>query len=93
MPADFVGLALVALLLGLKHGFDADHLAAIDAAGAAARATAIGVDYQREGIDITVSEGAGLITAEAAVPAPLGTMRAQAVFPAEIGAAAAGEGP
>jgi nickel/cobalt transporter (NiCoT) family protein len=30
LPRDFVGLALVILLLGMKHGFDADHLAAID---------------------------------------------------------------
>jgi high-affinity nickel-transport protein len=30
LPRDFVSLALVILLLGIKHGFDADHLAAID---------------------------------------------------------------
>ena len=30
LPSDFLGLALVILLLGMKHGFDADHLAAID---------------------------------------------------------------
>lgn len=30
LPADFLGLALVVLMLGIKHGFDADHLAAID---------------------------------------------------------------
>ena len=30
LPRDFIGLALVVLLLGMKHGFDADHLAAID---------------------------------------------------------------
>ena len=86
--------SLVIVAAGIVGGIAtlSAHLAAIDAAGAAARATAIGVDYQREGIDITVSEGAGLITAEAAVPAPLGTMSAQAVFPAEIGSAAAGEG-
>lgn len=30
LPGDFLGLAGVVLLLGLKHGFDADHLAAID---------------------------------------------------------------
>jgi high-affinity nickel-transport protein len=30
LPGDFVGLACVVLLLGLRHGFDADHLAAID---------------------------------------------------------------
>ena len=30
LPGDFLGLAAVVLLLGLRHGFDADHLAAID---------------------------------------------------------------
>jgi nickel/cobalt transporter (NiCoT) family protein len=30
LPRDLLGLALVALMLGIKHGFDADHLAAID---------------------------------------------------------------
>jgi high-affinity nickel-transport protein len=30
LPQDFIGLALLILLLGMKHGFDADHLAAID---------------------------------------------------------------
>jgi nickel/cobalt transporter (NiCoT) family protein len=30
LPADFLGVAVVVLLLGIRHGFDADHLAAID---------------------------------------------------------------
>lgn len=30
LPRDFLSLALVILLLGMRHGFDADHLAAID---------------------------------------------------------------
>ena len=30
LAPDFLGLACVVLLLGLRHGFDADHLAAID---------------------------------------------------------------
>ena len=30
LPSDFFGLALVVLMLGIKHGLDADHLAAID---------------------------------------------------------------
>lgn len=30
LPRDFLGMACVVLLLGLKHGLDADHLAAID---------------------------------------------------------------
>jgi high-affinity nickel-transport protein len=30
LPGDFLGVALLVLLLGMRHGFDADHLAAID---------------------------------------------------------------
>jgi len=30
LPRDFLGLALVVVMLGIKHGLDADHLAAID---------------------------------------------------------------
>src|ERR1700712_3153704 len=30
LPHDFIGLAVVVCLLGMKHGLDADHLAAID---------------------------------------------------------------
>jgi high-affinity nickel-transport protein len=30
LPQDLLGIAIVALLLGMKHGFDADHLATID---------------------------------------------------------------
>src|SRR3954468_3939830 len=30
LQGDFAGLALMVVLLGMKHGFDADHLAAID---------------------------------------------------------------
>jgi high-affinity nickel-transport protein len=30
LPHDLLGLALVVLMLGIKHGFDPDHLAAID---------------------------------------------------------------
>ncbi len=30
LPNDFLALALVVLLLGIRHGFDADHLAAVD---------------------------------------------------------------
>ncbi|KHO30210.1 hypothetical protein [Corynebacterium minutissimum] len=80
--------SLVIVAAGIVGGIAtlSAHLAAVDAAGAAARAAAIGVDYQREGVAVTITESSGLVTAEAAVPAPLGTMRAQAVFPAEIGA-------
>jgi high-affinity nickel-transport protein len=30
LPREFISLALVVLMLGMRHGFDADHLAAID---------------------------------------------------------------
>lgn len=30
LPADLLGVAVVVLLLGIRHGFDADHVAAID---------------------------------------------------------------
>ena len=30
LPHDLLAIAIVALLLGMKHGFDADHLATID---------------------------------------------------------------
>lgn len=80
--------SLVIVAAGIVGGIAtlSAHLAAIDAAGAAARSAAIGVDYQREGVTVTITESSGLVTAHAAVPAPLGTIRAQAVFPAEIGA-------
>ncbi|MEO5304229.1 MULTISPECIES: hypothetical protein [unclassified Corynebacterium] len=79
--------ALVIVAAGIVGGIAtlSAHLAAVDAAGAAARSAAIGVDYHRDGVTVSLSESSGLITAEAAVPAPLGTMRAQAVFPAEMG--------
>ncbi|KKO80510.1 hypothetical protein WU87_04940 [Corynebacterium minutissimum] len=80
--------ALVIVAAGIVGGIAtlSAHLAAVDAAGAAARSAAIGVDYHRDGVTVSLSESSGLITAEAAVPAPLGTMRAQAVFPAEMAA-------
>ena len=31
LPTDFNALAAVVFLLGMRHGFDADHLATIDA--------------------------------------------------------------
>jgi high-affinity nickel-transport protein len=30
LPADFIDMAMIILLMGMRHGFDADHLAAID---------------------------------------------------------------
>ncbi|AMO88876.1 hypothetical protein WM42_1139 [Corynebacterium simulans] len=68
----------------------AAHLAAVDAAGAAARAYAIGEDYSQEKVSVDIAERGGLVTAQATVRSPLGEMKAQAVFPAEIAGSAGG---
>lgn len=62
----------------------AAYVSAVDIAGAAARSAAIGVSYTppRGGVELT--EGGGLVTAAAAVPAPVGTMRATAIYPVEF---------
>lgn len=63
----------------------AAYLAAIDSAGAAARSAAIGVPYQPPAAAHQIrqySDGT-LVTIEVSVPAPLGTMSAQAIFPLE----------
>ncbi|MDY3128320.1 MAG: hypothetical protein SOW59_09420 [Corynebacterium sp.] len=64
----------------------AAYVSAIDTAGAAARAYAIGIPFHpaREDVGVDLSTADGLITARARVPAPIGTMEATAVFPAEI---------
>ena len=64
----------------------ASYIAAVDMAGAAARSHAIGVEYQpaREDARVNVQESAGLIRASVSVDAPIGTMSAEAVFPAEV---------
>lgn len=61
----------------------AAHLAAVGTAGAAARAHAIGVTYEPARGQVTVTESRGLVTVTAQVPAVLGTMSAEAVFPVE----------
>ncbi|APT81691.1 hypothetical protein [Corynebacterium ammoniagenes] len=65
----------------------AAYISAVDIAGAAARAHAIGVEYQppRSDIALNISESAGLITVTAKVPGVIGQMSADAVFPAEVG--------
>ena len=60
------------------------HIAAIDAASAAARAHAIGIDYQPTGdAEISIVESSGLVTVTAEVPAVFGTRSASAVYPVE----------
>ena len=65
----------------------AAYISAVDIAGAAARSHAIGVEYQppRPEVTVTVGESAGLITLTASVPGVIGTMSADASFPAEVG--------
>lgn len=60
-------------------------IAAVDIAGAAARAHAIGVAAPppRDDAHVSVRESHGLVTVVAEVDAPLGTMSATAVFPVE----------
>lgn len=60
------------------------YITAVDEAGAAARAHALGVEYVAPRGDVTVDIRGGLATASATVPAPIGTMRAEAVFPVEF---------
>lgn len=77
-------VAVTAAIVGAIATMSA-HLTAVSAAGAAARSHAIGIDYQpaRDDILIDVSISAGLVTVTAAVPAPLATMTADAVYPVE----------
>lgn len=61
----------------------AAHLAAVDAAGAAARAHAIGVEFIPGRGALSITESGGLLTATVSVPAPFGEVSADAVFPVE----------
>lgn len=60
------------------------YITAVDVAGAAARAHALGVEYSapRGEVDITVTGGLATVTAQ--IPAPVGTMSATAIFPVEF---------
>ncbi|OFT59019.1 hypothetical protein HMPREF3151_02865 [Corynebacterium sp. HMSC05H05] len=78
--------ALVVVTAAIVGGIAtvAAYITAVDIAGAAARAHALGVDYAAPRGEVFVTENAGLATAAASVPAPIGTMRATAVFPVEF---------
>lgn len=76
-------LVVVAALIIAALATVAAHVAAVDMAGAAARAHAIGVEYQPPRGQLSVSREGGLVKVEARVPAPLGWQRATAVFPVE----------
>lgn len=77
--------SLVIVCAGMIGGIAtlAAQVAAIDNAGAAARAHAIGVDYQPPRGSISVHTESGLATATADIPAVFGTMSATAIFPVE----------
>lgn len=77
--------ALIGVFIALVTGLVSvgAHLAAIDIAGAAARAHAIGVAYEPPRGTVTTVAANDLITVTAVVPSPLGDMTAQATFPVE----------
>ncbi|WIM67947.1 hypothetical protein QP027_00670 [Corynebacterium breve] len=77
---------LIIVAAGIVAGIAtmAAYIAAIDIAGAAARAHAIGVDYESARADITVSEQAGLVTVQVKLPAAIGTAEATATYPVEF---------
>lgn len=60
------------------------YIAAVDIAGAAARAYSLGVDYEAPRGAVTVSQSGGLASAVATVPAPVGAMTYTAIFPVEF---------
>lgn len=61
----------------------AAHISAIDIAGAAARAHAIGVGFDPGTADVTVRESGGIVEVTARVPAAIGTAEATAAYPVE----------
>ncbi len=60
------------------------YITAVDVAGAAARAHALGVEYTAPRGEVELDIAGGLATATARIPAPVGTMSARAVFPVEF---------
>ena len=62
----------------------AAYISAVDIAGAAARAYAIGVEYATPRGSVDTKHGSGVVTVTANVPAAIGTMRATAIYPVEF---------
>lgn len=60
------------------------YVQAVDIAGAAARAYAIGETFEAPKGEVEISKSEGLVRSEARVPSPFGTMKATAVFPQEV---------
>ncbi|GAB3597741.1 hypothetical protein CFAEC_01295 [Corynebacterium faecale] len=71
-----------ALIVGVLATL-AMHVAAVNGAGAAARAHAIGEVYVPARGQVTTTEQGGLITATVSIPAVIGEVSASAVFPVE----------
>ncbi|APT93583.1 hypothetical protein CPHO_01195 [Corynebacterium phocae] len=71
-------MAMVAALVTLGA-----YISAVDTAGAAARAAAIGLDYSPPRGRVSQTAAGGLVTVTAHIPAPLGEISAQAIFPEE----------
>lgn len=86
IEAAIASTALIVLLAGMLAGFVAvgAKLSAIDQAGAAARAKAIGTAFAPSRGEVVYREEGPLIVAEVTVPSPLGSMRAEAAFPKEV---------
>ena len=63
----------------------AAYISAVDTAGAAARAHAIGVEFQppRDTMNVYVGEEGGVVRATVGVKTMVGTLHAEALFPAE----------
>ena len=64
LPHDLLGLSAVVLLLGLRHGFDADHLATIDAL---TRHRLMRGDHRARGIGALFSLGHGAVVVAVAL--------------------------
>src|SRR4051812_46379816 len=64
LPADFVKLAMIILLMGMRHGFDADHLAAIDGL---TRYNAVARPRLARAAGVLFAIGHGLVVASVAV--------------------------
>ena len=77
--------ALVIVAAAIFSGMAAlgARLSAIDIAGAAARAHAIGIDYTPPVGDVTVDVRDGIVSVTANVGSPFGSMTAHAVYPQE----------
>lgn len=80
------GIATLVIFTGMIIGAVvtlAAYLAAVNTAGAAARAHAIGIDYAPSRGTVEVEQNHDLITITAHIPAVFGDVSAKAIFPNE----------